>query len=86
LERGILKGVKTNGKVVSLRKAGNGLDPGEPHAAHLARLIAAYAPHDGSLELRIPGLHANRFSRTNKECVHALRLPSLCIAVKDTVT
>jgi AraC-like DNA-binding protein len=50
--------------------------------ANLARLMAAYAPHDGSFELRIPGLHANRFSRTNKECVHALRLPSLCIAAQ----
>ena len=86
MERGILKGVKTNGKVVSLRQAGNGLDPGEPHAAHLARMIAAYAPHDGSFELRIPGLHANRFSQTNKECVHALGLPSLCIAAQGAKT
>jgi len=78
--------VKTNGKVVSLRQAGNGLDPGEPHAAHLARMIAAYAPHDGSFELRIPGLHANRFSQTNKECVHALGLPSLCIAAQGAKT
>jgi len=78
--------VKTNGKVVSLRQTGNGLDPGEPHAAHLARMIAAYAPHDGSFELRIPGLHANRFSQTNKECVHALGLPSLCIAAQGAKT
>jgi AraC-like DNA-binding protein len=83
---GILKGVKTNGKVVSLRHAGNGLNPNEPYAAHLARLIAAYAPHDGSFELCIPGLHANRFSRTNKECVHALSLPSLCIAAQGAKT
>jgi AraC-like DNA-binding protein len=47
--------------------------------AKLARLLAAYAPHDGSFELRIPGVHASRFSRVNNECVHALRLPSLCI-------
>jgi len=78
--------VKTNGKVVSLRQAGNGLDPSEPHAAHLARLIAAYAPHDGSFELRIPGLHASRFSRINTECVHALRLPSLCIVAQGAKT
>ncbi len=78
--------MKTNGKVVSLRQAGNGLEPSEPHAIHLARLIAAYAPHDGSFELRIPGLHANRFSRTNKECVHALSLPSLCIAAQGAKT
>ena len=78
--------MKTNGKVVSLRQAGNGLDPSEPHADHLARLIGAYAPHDGSFELRIPGLHANRSSRTNKECVHALSLPSLCIAAQGAKT
>ena len=78
--------MKTNGKVVSLRQAGNGLDPSEPHAAHLAHLIAAYAPHDGSFELRIPGLHASRFSRINRECVHALRLPSLCIVAQGAKT
>jgi AraC-like DNA-binding protein len=78
--------VRTNGKVVSLRQAGNGLNTSEPPAAHLARSIAAYAPHDGSFELRIPGLHANRFSQTNKECVHALRLPSLCIAAQGAKT
>jgi hypothetical protein len=49
-------------------------------------MIAAYAPHDGSFELRIPGLHANRFSQTNKECVHALGLPSLCIAAQGAKT
>jgi hypothetical protein len=31
---------------VSLRQASNGLDPSEPHAAHLARLIANYATDD----------------------------------------
>jgi hypothetical protein len=52
----------------------------------LARLIANYAPHDGSFELRLPGVHANRFSRANKECVHTLRLPSLCIAAQGAKT
>ena len=52
----------------------------------MARLIAAYAPHDGSFELRIPGLHASRFSRINRECVHALRLPSLCIVAQGAKT
>jgi hypothetical protein len=60
--------------------------PNEPDTDQLTRLIAAYAPHDGSFELRIPGLHANRFSRPNKECVHALRLPSLCIAAQGAKT
>ncbi|HXM61490.1 MAG TPA: AraC family transcriptional regulator [Terriglobales bacterium] len=72
-------GVKTNGRVLSLRQAANRPTPSEPDTADLARLIAAYAPHDGSFELRVPGLHASRFSRINNECVHALRLPSLCI-------
>lgn len=59
---------------------------GEPDTAQLARLIAAYAPHDGSFELRIPGLHASRLSRINKECVHALRLPCLSIIAQGAKT
>ena len=78
-KRDILEGVKINGKVVSRRQVGNGGDPSKPDTAKLARLVAAYAPHDGSFDLRIPGLHASRFSRVNKECVHALRVSSLCI-------
>ena len=75
-----------NGKTVSPRQAGNGAGSGRPDAPGLARLIAAYAPHDGSFELRIPGLHASRFSRVNRECVHALRLPSLCIVAQGAKT
>jgi hypothetical protein len=67
--------VKTDGKVVPLRRPADGAVRSEPDLANLARLIAAYAPHDGSFEMRIAGLHANRFSRTNTECVHTLRLP-----------
>jgi hypothetical protein len=63
----ILEGVKSNGRMVSRRQAGNGADPNKPDTAKLARLMAAYAPHDGSFELRIPGLHASRFSRVNHE-------------------
>jgi len=79
---GILEGVKSHGKVVSLRRASNGVDPSEPDMIKLARLLAAYAPHDGSFELRVPGLHASRFSRANTECFHSLRLPSLCIVAQ----
>jgi AraC-like DNA-binding protein len=78
--------VKTNGKVVPLRQAVNGAGPNQPDTAQLARCLAAYAPHDGSFELRIPGLHASRFSRTNTECVHALRVPSLCIIAQGAKT
>ena len=52
----------------------------------MARLIAAYAPYDGSFEMRIPGLHASRFSRINMECFHSLRLPSLCIVAQGAKT
>jgi AraC-like DNA-binding protein len=52
----------------------------------LARLLAAYAPHDGSFELRVPGLHASRFSRANTECFHAIRLPSLYIVAQGAKT
>jgi AraC-like DNA-binding protein len=58
----------------------------QPGLAKLSRLIAAYAPHDGSFELRIPGLHVSRYSRVNSECVHALGLPSLCIAAQGAKT
>ena len=61
-------------------------DPSEPDVAKLARLLAAYAPHDGGFELRIPGLHASRFSRTNKQCVHGLRLPCLSIVAQGAKT
>jgi AraC-like DNA-binding protein len=78
--------VKTNGKVVPLRRTGNGADPSEPDMSTLARLLAAYAPHDGSFELRVPGLHASRFSRLNMECFHSIRVPSLCIVAQGAKT
>ena len=81
LERG-----KSNGRSVSPRQLRSGAGPNEPDTAKLARLIAAYAPHDGSFDLRIPGLHASRFSRINKECVHALRVSSLCIVAEGAKT
>jgi len=52
----------------------------------LARLISAYAPHDGSFELQITGLYASRSSRVNKGCVHALRLPCLSIIAQGAKT
>jgi AraC-like DNA-binding protein len=83
---GILNSVKTNGKVVPLLRTGKEAGPNQPDTTRLARLIAAYAPHDGSFELRIPGLHASRFSRINRECVHALRVSSLCIVAQGAKT
>ena len=85
-KRGILETVKTNGKVVSLRRVDRIVETNEANLGKLGRLISAYAPHDGSFELRIPGLHAIRLSRVNKECVHVVRLPSLCIATQGAKT
>lgn len=63
-----------------------GVVSSEPDLTKLARLIRAYAPHDGSFELRVPGLYASRFSRINRECAHVLRLPSLCIVARGAKT
>jgi AraC-like DNA-binding protein len=78
--------VKANGKLASFPRPAKVEVAGEPDTAKLARLIAAYAPHDGGFELRIPGLHASRFSRVNNECVHALRVSSLCIVAQGAKT
>ena len=43
--------MKTNGKVMPLRRVANQATTIEPDLAKLASLIAAYAPHDGSFEL-----------------------------------
>ena len=83
---GILETVKTNGKGVPLRGLDQIAEPNEAEPGKLAGLVASYAPHDGSFELRIPGLHASRFSRINKECVHAVRLPSLWIIAQGAKT
>jgi AraC-like DNA-binding protein len=78
--------MNAHAKVVPLRHASNVVDRREPDTANLARLIAAYAPHDGSFDLRIPGVHATRISRTNKECVHTLSVSSLCIVAQGAKT
>jgi AraC-like DNA-binding protein len=78
--------MKANAKLASFPRPAKVDGPSEPDTAELARLIAAYAPHDGGFEMRIPGLHAARFSRTNKECVHTLRVSSLCIVAQGAKT
>src|SRR5271166_2163493 len=82
----ILEVVKSNGKIASFPRPAKVDGPSQSDLAKLGRLIAAYAPHDGSFELRVPGAHAIRLSRVNKECVHAVRLPSLCIAAQGAKT
>jgi AraC-like DNA-binding protein len=54
----------------------------EPDVVRLAGLIGAYAPHDGCFELRIPGVHAIRRSRTNTELVHGMLRPALCLVAQ----
>lgn len=78
--------MKTNAKIALSWRTDKVAGPNEPGTAELARLISAYAPHDGSFELRVPGLHASRFSRINNECVHALRVPSLCMVAQGAKT
>jgi AraC-like DNA-binding protein len=82
----ILERVKFNGKSFSPQRPNHEARPNDVVTSELARLIAAYAPHDGSFELRIAGVHASRFSRINRECVHALRVPSLCIVAQGAKT
>jgi AraC-like DNA-binding protein len=67
--------VKTNGKIATAKSTALH----EAGTAPLARRIAAYTPHDGTFDLRIPGLHVSRFSCVNTECVHGLQVPALCI-------
>jgi hypothetical protein len=71
--------VKTNGKTPYPERPRKVAGPGEPDTPEVARSIAAYALDDGTFELRIPGLPASRFSRTNADGVHALPLPALCV-------
>jgi hypothetical protein len=48
----------------------------------LARLILAYAAHDGVFGLSVPGVHALRWSRTQADPVHALQQASVCIVAQ----
>ena len=78
--------MKTNGKVVLFKPDQSGALPDRLDTSKLSRLLAAYAPHDGSFEQRVPGLMVSRLSRVNKECVHALRISSLCIVAQGAKT
>lgn len=81
----IFENVTMNGKTVLLKR-GNGKGSSVPDTTKLAQLLAAYAPHDGSFEQRVPGLMVSRLSRLNKECVHAVRVSSLCIVAQGEKT
>jgi AraC-like DNA-binding protein len=78
--------VKTNGKTVGAWQAEKMADVEGRETVKLARLIAAYAPHDGTFEMRVPGLYVSRLSETTEGCVHALRLPCLSIIAQGAKT
>jgi len=67
--------MRVSNKLATMRRA----EIPVPDTAALAHRIAAYAPHDGTFDLRMPGMHASRYSRINADCVHGLQLPALCI-------
>ena len=78
--------MKANGKIALFPRRPKVDCEDVPYTSKLAALLAAYAPHDGSFDLRIPGLMVSRISRVNKECVHALRVSSLCIVAQGGKT
>jgi len=78
--------VKSNARQASPAQPRNGASAPATDLRSLAHLLAAHAPHDGSFELRIPGVHASRYSRVMNNCVHTLRVPSLCIVAQGAKT
>ncbi|MDR3671190.1 MAG: AraC family transcriptional regulator [Holophaga sp.] len=54
--------------------------------ARLAGLIRAHAPYDGHFNLRLPGVEVLRASRVNKELVHGVARPALCIVAQGAKT
>lgn len=54
----------------------------EEETARLARLIYTQTSHDGTFSQRIPGLHINRYSRIEPDCVKTFFLPSLLIVAQ----
>jgi len=72
----MLKSMKRNSHPL---QTGVVMGSGDSDLARLAGLIRAHTPYDGSFELRIPGVHVTRASRTNMELVHTVAKPSLCI-------
>ncbi len=61
---------------------GSVADSSGPDVARLASLIKAYAPHDGSFELRISGIHVIRRSQTYAQLVHGVQQSAVCIVAQ----
>jgi AraC-like DNA-binding protein len=64
------------------RASGSAVDSDGPDVVRLANLIKAYAPHDGSFELRFPGVHVIRRSQTYTELVHGVQQSAVCIVAQ----
>lgn len=56
--------------------------PGTLPLRRLANRIAAYAPHDGAFQLRLPGTYAIRLSRMTTGAAYATLGPALCVAAQ----
>ena len=56
--------------------------PGALALRRLANRLAAYAPHDGAFQLRLPGTYAIRLSRMTTEAAYATLGPALCVAAQ----
>ncbi len=56
--------------------------PGAMSLRRLAHLLAAYTPHDGVFELRLPGAFAVRWSRPSTEPIYASVGPALCVVAQ----
>jgi len=82
VERRILKGARVNGKTAGYQRKGKVSFVGETESAQLVPRIAAYAPHDGTFELSVPGLHVSRISQIEKRCVHGVRTASLIVVAQ----
>ena len=48
----------------------------------LANRLAAYAPHDGVFQLRLPGTYAIRLSQLTTEATYSTLGPALCVAAQ----
>jgi len=62
------------------------MDSAQPDLARLAGLIQAHAPYDGHFNLRLPGVEVIRASRTNKELMHGVARPALCVVAQGAKT
>lgn len=74
--------MKTNAKIASVAQPEHTAASHQSDLAKLANRVGAYAPHDGTFDLHIPGLHVSRFSRINPVRSHVLQLPALCLVTR----